>query len=38
MYSENIASMKKRGSDIPTHQIGRQYPDALGMSRGCKTG
>ena len=27
----NIASMAKRGDDIPTHQIGRKCPDALGM-------
>ena len=27
----NIARMTKRGDDIPTHQIGRQCPDALGM-------
>ena len=26
-----IASMTKRSNDIPTHEIGRQYPDALGM-------
>ena len=25
------ASMTKRGNDMPTHWIGRQCPDALGM-------
>ena len=29
--TRNIASMAKRGDDIPTHWIGRQCPDALGM-------
>ena len=27
----NIASMTKRGDDIPTHWIGRKCPDVLGM-------
>ena len=27
----NIASMAKKGDDIPTHEIDRQCPDALGM-------
>ena len=27
----NVASMTKKGYDIPTGQIDRQYPDALGM-------
>ena len=27
----NIASMTKRSDGTPTHQIGRQCPDALGM-------
>ena len=27
----NIASMTKRGGDIPTYYIDRQYPDALVM-------
>ena len=27
----NKSSMTKRGDDIPTHQIGRQCLDALGM-------
>ena len=27
----NIASMTKRGDDIPTYQIGRKCPDELGM-------
>ena len=27
----NITSMTKKGDDIPTHEIDRQCPDALGM-------
>ena len=34
----NIAGMTKRSDDIPTHQIGKQCPDALGMSCGCSGG
>ena len=28
---ENEASMTKRGDNAATHEIGRQYPDALDM-------